>query len=187
MDWYWNLTSLLLKENTVDDGDSSDLRGELEKRINDLYKALLSYQMKCVCSYYRNQGLRFLRSLILLDDWDGNVKSVYDAESAVQQDSKSYNDQQVRSHLEELVNIAKNQEINLLRDIHRALQEQLLEQMSKEDRQCLQDLRLTDPRHEKVRIEQTKGGLLEGSYRWILDHPDFQKWRSNKQSRLLWI
>ena len=54
-------------------------------------------------------------------------KSIYDAESAVQQDSKSYNDQQVRSHLEELVNIAKNREINFVRDIYRALQEQLLE------------------------------------------------------------
>ena len=73
MDWYWNLISIL-KENAVDDGASSDLRGELEKRITDLYKALLSYQMKSVCSYYRNQGLRFLHSLILPDDWDGRLQ-----------------------------------------------------------------------------------------------------------------
>jgi hypothetical protein len=77
--------------------------------------------------------------------------------------------------------------MELLRDIRRTLQEQLLGQMSREDRQCIQDLRLTDPRHDKVRIEQTKGGLLADSYKWILDHPDFQKWQHDKQSRLLWI
>jgi hypothetical protein len=49
------------------------------------------------------------------------------------------------------------------------------------------DLRLTDPRDDKMRIEQTKGGLLEGSYKWILDNPNFQRWRDDEQSRLLWI
>ncbi|KAI8654220.1 NACHT domain-containing protein [Fusarium sp. Ph1] len=53
--------------------------------------------------------------------------------------------------------------------------------------QCLKDLRLTDPRDDKVRIKETKGGLLKDSYKWILDHPDFQRWRDNDQSRLFWI
>ncbi|KAF2690614.1 WD40 repeat-like protein [Lentithecium fluviatile CBS 122367] len=52
---------------------------------------------------------------------------------------------------------------------------------------CMQDLRLTDPRDDKKRIEETKGGLLEDSYRWILGKSDFQQWRDDKQSRLLWI
>jgi hypothetical protein len=48
-------------------------------------------------------------------------------------------------------------------------------------------LRSTDPRGDKTRIEKTKGGLLEDSYRWILDHADFRRWRDDEQSRLLWI
>ncbi|KAK4232822.1 NACHT domain-containing protein, partial [Achaetomium macrosporum] len=55
-----------------------------------------------------------------------------------------------------------------------------------EDR-CLADLRCTDPRHDKTRIEQTKGGLLADSYRWVLDNADFRRWRDDGQSRLLWI
>ncbi|WYZ42896.1 hypothetical protein EsH8_VI_000595 [Colletotrichum jinshuiense] len=52
----------------------------------------------------------------------------------------------------------------------------------------LADLRSTDPRDDKARIERTKGGLLRDSYCWILDHTDFLKWRDdNDQSRLLWI
>ncbi|KAH6694365.1 hypothetical protein BKA61DRAFT_564174 [Leptodontidium sp. MPI-SDFR-AT-0119] len=52
---------------------------------------------------------------------------------------------------------------------------------------CLQDLRLSDPRDDKTRIEDIKGGLLEGSYHWVLETSDFQQWRDNQQSQLLWI
>jgi hypothetical protein len=52
---------------------------------------------------------------------------------------------------------------------------------------CIQDLRITDPRKDKRRIEETKGGLLEGAYNWILDYPDFQQWRNDQQRRLLWV
>jgi WD40 repeat protein len=54
-------------------------------------------------------------------------------------------------------------------------------------RQCLQDVHLTDPRDDKRRIKEAKGGLLEGSYRWVLDDPYFQQWHDDSQSRLLWI
>lgn len=52
---------------------------------------------------------------------------------------------------------------------------------------CLKDLRTTDPRHDKERIQDTKGGLLKDSYYWIVEHSDFQQWRNDRQSRLLWI
>ncbi|KAL6691017.1 hypothetical protein J3F84DRAFT_398037 [Trichoderma pleuroticola] len=55
-----------------------------------------------------------------------------------------------------------------------------------EDR-CLSDLRVTDPLHDKARIEATKGGLIEDSYRWILEHSDFRQWCDDERSRLLWI
>ena len=52
---------------------------------------------------------------------------------------------------------------------------------------CIQDLRLSDPRDDKKRIEDSKGGLLEHSYRWVLQNSDFQQWRDNQHSHLLWI
>ncbi|KAF2814949.1 uncharacterized protein BDZ99DRAFT_434927 [Mytilinidion resinicola] len=57
----------------------------------------------------------------------------------------------------------------------------------KEDKECIQHLRVTDPRDDKKRIEYTKGGLLKGSYCWILENSDFQQWRDDQQSRLLWV
>jgi hypothetical protein len=52
---------------------------------------------------------------------------------------------------------------------------------------CLADLRTTDPRDDKARIEQTKGGLLRDSYCWVLDNAEFWRWRDDEQRRLLWI
>ncbi|KIM99418.1 hypothetical protein OIDMADRAFT_56552 [Oidiodendron maius Zn] len=60
-------------------------------------------------------------------------------------------------------------------------------QQKNEDQECIQHLRLTDPRDDKKRIEETKGGLLEDSYHWILENPDFQEWRNDEQNCLLWI
>ncbi|KAF5630239.1 vegetatible incompatibility het-e-1 [Fusarium tjaetaba] len=51
----------------------------------------------------------------------------------------------------------------------------------------LRDLRETDPRDDKSRIEERKGGLLEGAYRWILQNEKFQEWYDASQSQLLWI
>ncbi|KAM3066457.1 hypothetical protein ACMFMG_012043 [Clarireedia jacksonii] len=52
---------------------------------------------------------------------------------------------------------------------------------------CIQDLRLSNPRNDKKRIEDTKGGLLEDLYNWILGNSDFRQWHNDQQSRLLWI
>ncbi|KAF2731912.1 HET-domain-containing protein [Polyplosphaeria fusca] len=53
--------------------------------------------------------------------------------------------------------------------------------------ECTRDLHVTDPRCDKARIEETKGGLLEESYHWIFQNTSFLYWRDDPQSRLLWI
>lgn len=65
---------------------------------------------------------------------------------------------------------------------HRRLQE-LIDKREK----CMQDLRISDPRDDKKRIEETKGGLLADSYCWILTNSDFQLWRNVRQNALLWV
>jgi hypothetical protein len=56
-----------------------------------------------------------------------------------------------------------------------------------EIQKCMKDLRLTDPRDDKERIEATKGGLLEDAYRWVIETSDFRQWRTSQYDRLLWI
>lgn len=65
---------------------------------------------------------------------------------------------------------------------HRRLQELI----DKRER-CMQDLRLSDPRDDKKRIEETKGGLLEDSYGWILSNSSFRQWQNAQQNAVLWV
>ena len=165
MDWYYELSGPLLNHNAGNGGSFAGLRSQLETRVIDLYQELLSYLIQSVCSFYRNRSLVFLRDMIQFDDWNGSLKNVEDAENAFQQDSSDYNAQKNTTNIETLADIAR----------------------SSEDNECLRHLRLSDPRGDKKRIEQTKGGLLQDSYRWILDNDDFLRWRKDSQSRLLWI
>ncbi|KAK4461139.1 HET-R [Cladorrhinum samala] len=59
--------------------------------------------------------------------------------------------------------------------------------MDEADIRCLSDLRITDPRHDKKRIEDAKGGLLEGAYGWVLTNAQYKQWLDRSDSRLLWI
>ncbi|TFA99194.1 hypothetical protein CCMA1212_008940 [Trichoderma ghanense] len=172
MDWYWNLSSAVLEDDANNESGLSGVRDELETRVVDLYAILLSYEIKSVCSYYRNRGLALIRDIASLDDWNGDMKAIRDAERAFHDDSNTYANLKMVSNLDQLVSHAETQS-NV--------------QLAKEDQQCLKDLRLTDPSDDKRRIEQTKGGLLQESYRWILGNPEYQQWRDSGENRLLWI
>jgi hypothetical protein len=52
-------------------------------------------------------------------------------------------------------------------------------------KRCVQDLHSTNPRDDKERIEEIKGGLLVDSYRWVLSNITFQQWR--QRGRMLWV
>ena len=55
------------------------------------------------------------------------------------------------------------------------------------DQQYVEKLRSTDPRDDKARIEELKGGLLEGACQWVLQAPEFISWRDDRESQMLWI
>ncbi|KAH7125033.1 hypothetical protein B0J13DRAFT_511341, partial [Dactylonectria estremocensis] len=187
MEWYWNLVSLLLDENKAEQS-SAGLRVQLEKHIVQLYEKLLSYQMKSVCLYHRNWAAVIGRDMVKIDDWAGQLSEIQEAEAAVQRDMEQYNTEESKMQLRKLTDAASALEMNL-QDIHSAIQDQTRQQdkRHKDDKyeKCMQDLHVTDPREDKKRIQDTKGGLLRDSYRWILGHADFQRFREDPQSRLL--
>jgi hypothetical protein len=80
-----------------------------------------------------------------LDDWDSDLKSVTDAESALQKDLDQFNTQHAKSLLGHLVELAKEREA-LLGDIRHALRDNFALQKEvhrdEKDTRCLQDLRL---------------------------------------------
>ncbi|CVK87256.1 uncharacterized protein FPRN_05517 [Fusarium proliferatum] len=174
MDWYWNLVSLLLDENKAEQS-SAGLRDQLEKHIVQLYETLLAYHIKSVCLYHRNWAAVIGRDVVKTDDWAGQLSEIQEAEAAVQRDMEQYNTEESKTRLWKLTEAASA--INL------AIQDQTRQQdkWRQDDKyeQYMQDLRETDPRDDKTRIKDTKGGLLRDSYRWILDHNDFWQWRDD--------
>ncbi|KPA36057.1 nwd1 protein [Fusarium langsethiae] len=189
MEWYWNLVSLLLDENKAEQS-SAGLRVQLETHVVQLYKKLLSYQMKSVFLYHRNWAIAVLRDVFRLDDWAGQLNEIQDTEADVRTDSGQYNTEQSKIYLRKLTDAARAIEMNL-QDIHSAIEDQTRQQERRhqddKDKQCLKNLRETDPRDDKTRIQETKGGLLRDSYRWILDNNEFRQWRDDPQRQLLWI
>lgn len=189
MEWYWNLADLLLEENMTE-GHSPGLRGELEKAVTQLYAKLLLYQMKSVCYYHRGRLSVFARDLIKLDNWDGELGDIQAAEAAVQTDSTQYNTLTIQRRLGTIAEAGKSQNAKL-DSISSAIWEQTKQQErmheTSADNKCLADLFLTDPRADKKRIEETKGGLLKDLYHWVLDNPDFRQWRDEPQNQLLWV
>jgi N-terminal domain of NWD NACHT-NTPase len=97
MDWYCVLTDYLLNnvsednirnEENLENGDVSpkSVRRQLKQRIVELYKAILLYQMKSVCSYYRNQYKEFFLDLLDPEDWGSARKNIENAENTLKED-----------------------------------------------------------------------------------------------------
>ncbi|KAK1241895.1 hypothetical protein MKX07_007718 [Trichoderma sp. CBMAI-0711] len=169
MNWYCELATLVF--GTQDNG-TGGLQEQLQTRLIDLYKKMLSFEMKSVCSYYRHRGLVFLGDLVKLDDWKGTFKEVQDAEAFFDDQLRTVQRLNLGNNVEQLVVHAKNEKECRKTD---------------EDKKCLRDLYRTDPRMDKARIETTKGGLIQDSWQWILKHSDYQSWLHDDEKRLLWV
>jgi hypothetical protein len=63
--------------------------------------------------------------------------------------------------------------IPLFKDTEVATAFDRLREVIDKRKKCMQDLYSSDPRDDKKRIEDTKGGLLNDSYCWILQNPEF--------------
>lgn len=92
MEWCCSLTDQLLSRQYIDTSKEQTYEGVLkllEVRVLKIYKELLSFQMKSVCSYYKNQGWVFIRNMISLDGWDGQLEGIKDAETTLKQTRSS--------------------------------------------------------------------------------------------------
>jgi hypothetical protein len=193
MDWYCALSEHLLQ------GDESfdTALQQLEKKAVALYRALLRYQMESVCSYYRHQGIVFLRGLAKRDDWDSYLKAVTDAEDSLLNDWDKYDKLKAKSLLSELAQGSEAAN-SCLGDIRQTLWDCIRLLKTKETdsdkKNCLRDLRVVDPQVEMKTIEDKKDNLLDAAYEWVLgtkEYAAFTDW-SNEESglppcRLLWI
>jgi hypothetical protein len=55
------------------------------------------------------------------------------------------------------------------------------------EKDILHDISQTNPTYDKKRILDSKGVFLYESFRWILDHEDFNRWHNVEKGGVLWI
>ncbi|EAU29406.1 predicted protein [Aspergillus terreus NIH2624] len=194
MDWYYALTGHLLDQDKNEGYFGSTLQ-QLQQKVLALYKSILLYQIKSVCSYYRHQGLVFLRSLVRLDDWDGDVQEVITAEKALMGDWATYDRLKAQKMTSDLLRVDTDIR-DLLGDIRETLwnftEKQVKHRTEDENFTCVRDLRIVNPQDDMRRIENEKEKVLKEVYEWILEDEEYVKltnWdESNFQARrLLWV
>jgi hypothetical protein len=195
MRYYNAMESLLLPEDM-----KPDLKTDLAERLMGLYKLIIDFQVQSVIRFYRSGTKNFFRGTINYDSWDEKLQDIMDGDAAL---VSKVGTAISGSSLQALKKLAlqaeasrkaldglliKAQELIDVAQDHLGVAKKMDRRMSNaETEACLQDLQTTDPRDDKDRIEQYKGGLLKDSYHWILENSDFQQWRNDQQSRLLWI
>ncbi|KAI0550554.1 WD40-repeat-containing domain protein [Xylaria curta] len=198
MDWYCALTEPLLnKSNFVDGNNFQSVLSLLKKKIIELYKALLLYQVKSIVSYYRKHSVRFFRDMGKLDDWDGNIQHVKDAETAVREDMDQYYQEQTKTYLNQLNENAYTltaQLGNIQQDIRSFILEQKAASRDKDDTDCRRELRVVDPQDDMTRIENNKDPLLDDAYKWIFETSEYKRfinWEDggpdSPQRQILWL
>ena len=195
MRYYVAMESLLLPEDL-----KADLKADLGDRLVGLYKLIIDFQVQSVIRFYRSRTKNFLRGTICYDDWEKKLEDIKDGDrelvckletsmsgASLQELKKIAREAELsretldnlHGKVEELVNVSRN---------HRDIAQKMERHMSDaETRACMEALQATNPRLDKERIQLDKGDLLEDSYRWVLSHVDFQRWRDSTDGQLLWI
>lgn len=175
MDWYSELLSELLGQN-VDEQTHDGLRAQLRRRFLNLYTELLLYVIKSVCLYRRAWISVLGRDLLKLDDWAGELDGIRSAEDALERDIKQFDSAYIRRQDAKMESMKRDEA---------QLREKSLEDAAINE--FLDQLKVTDSHLDKKRIEESKGGLLKDSYRWILDHELLTAFLAEPQGQLLWI
>ncbi|KAJ5675959.1 hypothetical protein N7462_008856 [Penicillium macrosclerotiorum] len=195
MRYYVEMESLLIPEHM-----KPGLKNDLMKGLVDLYSLIIDFQVQTAIRFYRSRTKNYFRSVIEYDNWNDKVDHLKEEEKILGQkfekalsgtgveqlkmlagearaSRKALND--VLDNIQELVRIQRSQR-NILERADQRLS-------NTEDRRCRDTLQATDPSLDKARIEEEKGGLLRGSYGWVFDHVEFQRWRDARFGQLLWI
>ncbi|KAJ4141740.1 hypothetical protein NW768_000957 [Fusarium equiseti] len=188
MRWYWNLADVALGQDKASPSDT--LRDNLKGHLVDFFKKLLTLQMKSVCLYYRNWASIILRDMVKLDDWNGKLNELKNAEAAIARDIQQYNSEDVKI---EVAGIAKNSRMQAesLENIYTAIREEARlrekKEQNDEDRDCLRALHVTDPRLDKQRIQIQKRGLQPELCDWIFTSTAYEQFMADNSKRILWI
>lgn len=201
MEWYCSLTDHLFNPWGIEaNGGSVDaILDTLRKRVVHLYRKLLLFLMQSVCSYYRHQGVVFVKNITDLNNkWTTSLKHIKEDEAALRIDCDQLSNMEHRKTLQEKSDRADESMRLVHRTIRDFMDEQKQMRTTESDRLLLTELFVIDPSDDMDAIEMRKDALLDDAFKWILDVPEFKAFTNDIDTddgasvspspcRLLWI
>ncbi|KAJ6133577.1 WD40 repeat-like protein [Penicillium samsonianum] len=173
IEFYSDFTDRLLSQEGIRDGSAlMKIRQGIATRITDLYQPLLFYQIKSVCFYHRNQVAVLARGILDLDDWNGDLEGIKDAEDLLLRDSTLYG-------LEKIYDQGKNISMD-----------KKTEEESENFLKRLRAIRRVDPAIVVQDIQIRREKAINEVYKWIFETDEFKafvKWEGQEAPGRLWI
>ncbi len=171
----------------------SDLKNDLTDRLKDLYKLIIDFQVRTVLRFYNSRVKNFFKGTIDYDKWTAKLDRIKREEVDLFQKLEkaisgiSFQKLKKLSQEAEVSRKALNKLVDIAQKSLGFMEKMDRRESDANSRACLDSLGATDPRLDKARIQREKGGLLRDSYCWVLSDDNFQRWRDEEQSQLLWI
>ncbi|PTB54050.1 hypothetical protein M431DRAFT_496001 [Trichoderma harzianum CBS 226.95] len=117
MKWYWSLSSDLFHGDGSlrNRNDAPDTQNGILLRLVGLYKEIILFQVKSICSFYRNRWLQLFPDFVIKDNWNDSLKEIRTLELEFQNDYATYMtleeksmSHQIKNCLEKLVALQVN-------------------------------------------------------------------------------
>ncbi|KAJ5106422.1 hypothetical protein N7456_003097 [Penicillium angulare] len=156
MKWYSGFLELLQQKRKLgDDGGSveifTDLQRQLATMIYELYKMLLKYIITCICAFYKNQAIVFVKNLVRLCDWSGALDGIEKAETSMRAAANDLGVNETNSYLRILATA----------------------QRSDREEEMIQTCSVGDMRATINSLQREKDVLLPASSEWVLHTPEY--------------
>lgn len=163
-----------------------------------LYSKILEYQMRLMRQCSHIWALRYGRDVFKVDEWKAMLSQINELDSMCSRLAGELGQEELEGGMKEnnvkIETLVKSWNVGL-----EALQEQVTNthmavgahatgdrswREKEEVRKLLQALRAKNPYREQMERTPTR---QPGTCNWLLNNPNFQMWRKDPHSRLLWV
>lgn len=184
MDWYVKFERLLL--SALDDPRAEPLRSNFELHVQELYQAILEFQIRSILRFFQSRIKNLGKDMFLLDAWNDMANAVKRCEELVDKEAR-----QIREalSLEELREVRTS-----TREMENMMKKGLEYTMTTRQAECHQVFRQIDTSNPadtsakqagyedyKERVEER----VENTCEWFLCHKNFQHWLDEDSGILL--
>lgn len=181
LEWFCNLYRVLTPPASDNDEKIDEIRNEPRKKLIDLYRAILLYEIRIVCFHFGRIYFPFVGDTLEIEqvslDRSEAKRQVDEAEKAFSLSNGS----QVRVQLEKLLGSLEN-------ETETSVHDKELSQPVKES-QLMRDLHIADLRKWILRLKHEGSCSMTDLYKWILstqEYKEFLDW-NKADPKLLWV